>query len=60
MTELDSLIKQVQLVVVCPSLNDTASDLERLKKSLVPLVGNHPLQASLAALRDLGPGLREG
>jgi uncharacterized 2Fe-2S/4Fe-4S cluster protein (DUF4445 family) len=60
MTELDSLIKQVNLVVDPPSLNDTASDLERLKKSLSPLLENRPLQASLVALRDLGPGLREG
>ncbi len=36
MTELDSLIKQVNLVIDPPSLNDTASDLERFKKSLFP------------------------
>lgn len=56
----DSLIKQVRLAVDIPSLNDTASDWERLQRALLPLVDGRPLQITLASLRDLGPALRRG
>jgi uncharacterized 2Fe-2S/4Fe-4S cluster protein (DUF4445 family) len=60
MTELEGLIKQISLVVDPPSLNDTASDLDRISKSLGPYLDGRPLQASLAVLRELGPASREG
>ena len=56
----DGLIKQVRLAVDKPSLNDNASDWERLQRSLLPLLDDRPLQASLASLRDLRPALRRG
>ena len=56
----DRLVQQVQLAVSPPSLNDTASDWERLQKALLPLTDGRPLQASLASLQDLGPALRHG
>ena len=56
----DGLIKQVSLSVEPPSLNDTASDLERFQKNLSPLLDGRPLQTTLASLRDLGPALRGG
>ncbi len=56
----DSLIKQVHLAVDIPSLNDTASDWERLQRALLTLLDGRPVQASLASLRDLGPALRRG
>jgi uncharacterized 2Fe-2S/4Fe-4S cluster protein (DUF4445 family) len=60
MMEADGLIKQVSIAVDPPSLNDTASDLERLQRKLFPLLDGCPVQASLASLRDLGPALRGG
>ena len=58
--EPDGLIRQVSLAIDPPSLNDTASDLERFQKKLLPHLNGCPLQASLASLRDLGPALRGG
>jgi len=60
MMEPDGLIRQVSLAIDPPSLNDTASDLERFQKKLFPLLDGRPLQTSLASLRDLGPALRGG
>ncbi len=60
MTELDSLIKQIDLVVEPPSMSNTASDLERFQKSLGLYLDGRPFQASLTLLRELGPALREG
>lgn len=56
----DGLIRQLQVSVNPPSLNDTSSDWERLRGLLAPALEDHPLQASLASLQELGPALRRG
>lgn len=56
----DGLINQVRLSVGKPSLSDSASDWERLKRVLISLLDGRPVQASLASLRDMGSALRRG
>jgi uncharacterized 2Fe-2S/4Fe-4S cluster protein (DUF4445 family) len=56
----DGLVKKISLTIDIPSLSDTASDWERLRRALLPQLGERPLQASLDSLRNLGPALRQG
>jgi len=58
--ELDALVRRVFLTIDPPSLGDTASDWERVVRALRPHLDDHPLDSTLAALRDLGPALRRG
>lgn len=55
----ESLIRRIDLTVPPASLADTASDWERLERATrSPL--NYPVEATLAALREIGPALRGG
>jgi uncharacterized 2Fe-2S/4Fe-4S cluster protein (DUF4445 family) len=56
----DGLINQERLKVDIPSLTDTASDWDRLRRALLPRLDGRPLQGTLASLRDLGQALRHG
>lgn len=56
----DALLRRINLPIDPPSLNDTASDWERLGRALRPLLVDSLLEPTLAALRDLGPALRRG
>ena len=56
----NALVCQLNLSVEKPSLSDTASDWERLGRALRSTLNDQPLEATLTALRDLGPALRRG
>ncbi len=58
--EFKALVQQVLLTVEPPSLNDTASDWLRVERSLRAQLPDRPVAATLTALRDLGPALRQG
>ena len=58
--ELEALVRQVSLTVEPPSLNDTASDWQRVERGLRAQLPDRPVVASLTALRDLGLALRQG
>ena len=58
--ELEALVQQVSLTVEPPSLNDTASDWQRVERGLRAQLPDRPLVATLTALRDLGLALRQG
>ncbi len=57
---LEALVKQVSLTVEPPSLNDTASDWQRVERGLRAQLPDRPVAATLTALRDLGLALRQG
>src|SRR5512139_512023 len=57
---LEALVKQVSLTVEPPSLNDTASDWQRVERGLRAQLPDRPVAATLTALRDLGLALRVG
>jgi uncharacterized 2Fe-2S/4Fe-4S cluster protein (DUF4445 family) len=56
----NALVRQLDLSVEKPSLSDTASDWERLGRALRSTLNDQPLEATLTALRNLGPALRRG
>src|SRR5512136_772911 len=57
--ELDALVQQILLTVEPPSLNDTASDWQRVERGLRAQLPDRPVVATLTALRDLGLALRQ-
>ena len=57
---LEALVQQVSLTVEPPSLNDTANDWQRVERGLRARLPDRPVTATLTALRDLGPALRQG
>lgn len=58
--ELEALVQQISLTVEPPSLNDTASDWQRIERGLRTELPDRPVVATLTALRDLGLALRQG
>src|SRR5512136_2246593 len=58
--ELNALAQQLSLTVEPPSLNDTASDWQRVERGLRAQQPDRPVVATLTALRDLGLALRQG
>lgn len=58
--ELEALVQQISLSVEPPSLNDTASDWQRIERGLRAELPDRPVVATLTALRDLGLALRQG
>src|SRR5512139_709942 len=56
--ELEALVQQISLTVEPPSLNDTASDWQRIERGLRAQLPDRPVAATLTALRDLGLALR--
>jgi uncharacterized 2Fe-2S/4Fe-4S cluster protein (DUF4445 family) len=57
---LDPLVRKLLLKADVPSLDDTASDWERLQRVLRPRFPDHPFHIGLGALQELGPALRQG
>ncbi len=57
---LDALVQQISLMVEPPSLTDTASDWQRVERGLRAQLPDRPVVATLTALHDLGPALRQG
>ncbi len=55
----DPLIQRINLTLPAASLEDTASDWERLERALHSLRPDRPVRPTLAALRDIGPTLRQ-
>jgi uncharacterized 2Fe-2S/4Fe-4S cluster protein (DUF4445 family) len=55
-----ALVERASLTIDAPSLDDTASDWERVGRVLRPQLDDRPFEPTLAALRDLGPALRRG
>ena len=55
----DPLIQRINLTLPAASLEDTASDWERLERALHSLRPDRPVRPTLAALRDIGPALRQ-
>jgi uncharacterized 2Fe-2S/4Fe-4S cluster protein (DUF4445 family) len=58
--KLDPLVRKLSLKVEAPSLDDTASDWERLQRALRPRFPDRPLRINLDAMLELGPALRRG
>lgn len=58
--KLDPLVRKLSLKVEAPSLDDTASDWERLQRALRLRFPERPLHINLDALLELGPALRRG
>jgi uncharacterized 2Fe-2S/4Fe-4S cluster protein (DUF4445 family) len=56
----EPLIRRIDLTVPPASLEDTASDWERLVRAVRLLLPDRPIEATLAALREIGPALRQG
>lgn len=57
----EPLIRRIDLTVTSSSLEDTASDWDRLERAVrTSLPTNRPVEATLAALREIGPALRQG
>lgn len=56
----ESLLRRIDLTVPPASLADTASDWERLERATRSSLCNYPVEATLAALREIGPALRQG
>ncbi len=56
----DALVQQILLTVEPPSLNDTASDWQRVERSLRAQLPDRPVALTLTALGDLGHALRQG
>jgi uncharacterized 2Fe-2S/4Fe-4S cluster protein (DUF4445 family) len=58
--ELDPLARRLAVSLDPPSLQDTASDQERLTRSLTPWLVSHTPRYTLPALRSLGRAVRTG
>jgi len=58
--KLDPLVRRLSLKVETPSLDDTASDWERLQRALRPRFPDRSLHINLDALLELGSALRRG
>lgn len=56
----EPLICRIDLTVPPASLEDTTSDWRRLERAARQLLPDRPLEATLAALREIGPALRQG
>lgn len=56
----DPLVRRLAIAVDMPSLTDTASDQERVTRSLAIWLGGQTPRFALLALRNLGPALRKG
>jgi hypothetical protein len=58
--ELDPLARRLAVSLDSPSLQDTASDQERLTRSLPPWLAGQLPRYTLPALRSLGRAVRTG
>jgi uncharacterized 2Fe-2S/4Fe-4S cluster protein (DUF4445 family) len=56
----EALIRRIQVTVPPASMEDTASDWERLERATRSSLGNRPVEATLPALREIGLALRQG
>lgn len=56
----EPIIRRIDLTIPSASLEDTASDWERVKRAVRTLLPDRPLDPTLAALREVGPALRHG
>ena len=56
----ESLIRRIDLTVPPATMADTTSDWERLERATRSSLCNRPVEATLTALREIGPALRQG
>ena len=56
----EAIIRRIHLTVPPASLEDTASDWERLERATRSSPSDRPVEATLPALREIGPALRQG
>ena len=56
----EPLIRRIDLTVTPASLEDTASDWVRLERAVRTIMPDRPVEATLTALREIGPALRLG
>jgi uncharacterized 2Fe-2S/4Fe-4S cluster protein (DUF4445 family) len=56
----EALVRRIHVTVPPASLEDTAGDWERLERATRSSPGDRPVEATLPALREIGPALRQG
>jgi uncharacterized 2Fe-2S/4Fe-4S cluster protein (DUF4445 family) len=56
----EAIIRRIHLTVPPASLENTASDWERLERETRSSPCDRPVEATLPALREIGPALRQG
>jgi uncharacterized 2Fe-2S/4Fe-4S cluster protein (DUF4445 family) len=56
----EALVRRIHVTVPPASLEDTAGDWERLERATRSSLGDRPVEATLPALREIGPALRQG